>query len=103
MRSILLALTVASGLGTRFDSDLPPARFQGNATATVQFDTDSGVSARCEQSLGPANPGHHWGGCHLTSGVIIFPNPCLYTDQPYAGRLCHELGHWNGWPGDHPR
>lgn len=33
---------------------------------------------------------------------MIVPDPCLHTEESYARLLCHELGHINGWPADHP-
>lgn len=99
----LLMLTVATGYGTLYDNDLPPARYQGDATVSVSFASTRGVNDRCAQVVGQSPPGRHWGACHLSTGIIIFPNPCLYPDQPYAKLMCHELGHANGWPADHPK
>lgn len=45
--------------------------------------------------------------CTMSKGgnyLVMMPNPCLpaYRSESYAKLLCHEQGHVNGWPGDHP-
>lgn len=74
--------------------DKPPARFQGNTSAAVVF-TDAAMIARaCPSTPNPV-------AC--TRGRTIYmPNACAWSD-PYAVLLCHEIGHVNSWPADHPQ
>jgi hypothetical protein len=84
-----------------------PERYTGNATATVMFVDPDAVQKTC-MDAGAVAPeaGKMIVGCQPRLGPfeqkIIVPNPCNYKDDPYAVLLCHELGHWNGWPSDHP-
>lgn len=46
--------------------------------------------------------------CTVSRGnnhVVIMPNPCAprWANDEFARHLCHEQGHVNGWPGNHPR
>jgi hypothetical protein len=35
---------------------------------------------------------------------IYMPNPCSFPpSDDYARLMCHEIGHLNGWPDNHPR
>jgi hypothetical protein len=33
--------------------------------------------------------------------LITITNPCAYQGESYAKRLCHEMGHVNGWDAGH--
>ena len=83
-------------------SDMPPARFQGNAGVVVYFTDREGLNKYC----GVAQPGYVIAACHRKheSGVsvLFMPNPCLGGGLEFYSKLaCHELGHANGWSGDH--
>jgi hypothetical protein len=85
------------------DDGPPPARFRGDAEVTVRFVTD--VAAACRKAglkdMGAAYPVN---GCTITQKgevpIIIERNPCKAGGL--RSSLCHEIGHANGWPGDHP-
>lgn len=92
---------------------LPPPEFRGEWTGTVRFVDD--VKAIC---------GPDAYAC-TQQGFIIMPNPCTpdvlasvgwyYGDgalkmlkseyswavEEYRTTMCHEIGHANGWPGNH--
>ena len=80
-----------SGGGTW--QDRPPSRFQGDAVAGVVFTTEGGVQRMCPQV-------NYAVGCTVGSTIYV-PNPCRWRD-PYATLLCHEIGHVNSWPSNHP-
>jgi hypothetical protein len=98
---IWLLLTVAWGHNTPNFDGWPPARYAGNAAAYVHFTDQKRISARCDEkgdplpseacSFGPPNE-------------IYMPNPCSFPpSDDYARLMCHEIGHLNGWPDNHPR
>lgn len=73
----------------------PPFSMQGAVEVAILFTTKSeihiqcGITAvACELQKDPRKP------------LLILPNPCNNIDD-YSLILCHELGHANGWPGDH--
>ena len=73
---------------------VPPARFQGEASAYVHFVHD--VAATCPIK---APAGYTLKGCHQKLGkqsILILPNPCAYPGE-FARIACHEIGHVNGW------
>ena len=74
----------------------PPARFQSDTTATVEFLSAEAITPRCIERgvLIPAN------ACADTR-LITITNPCAYPGESYARRLCHEMGHINGWDAKH--
>lgn len=81
------------------NADWPPARFQGDNMAVVIFASD--VSAFC----GKAPAGYTVMGCQgRRKGVpvIVLPNPCTSGAIDGTAKIaCHELGHLNGWGGNH--
>lgn len=79
---------------------LPPVRFWGEGMGVVFFKAD--VSTMC----GKAPEGYVRLGCAWTteSGtpVMVLPLPQNYGEQvSYEVLVVHELGHWNGWGGNH--
>lgn len=80
------------------DSGYPPVAYQGDTFGIVFFVDDA--ASLC----GVPPPGYRILGCHK-DGTIVMPNPCKeeYVGEAYAKLMCHEMGHRNGWPGDHPR
>lgn len=95
----LLALGAAPVETRPVYSGHPPLRYMGDNVAVVIFtrDMDTACGTR---------PGYIVLGCHnrTKSGasVIALPNPCLFPGEIFARLSCHELGHANGWAGDHP-
>lgn len=87
---------------TYCNTGLPPERFQHkDVTILVTYKpTLLQVNLECN------------GGELPTQGIIlactrrsifgqwqtILPDPCIIANDPYAGLVCHELGHVNGWP-----
>jgi hypothetical protein len=91
----LLALLLA---GCKPYVQQPPERLRADNTAVVRFATSP--DAACRQ-IGAASEGTIL-GCHH-AGLIVIPNPCAWPNRSdYADLACHELGHRNGWPGNHP-
>lgn len=84
------------------NNEWPPAKYRASKTITVTFvDTFEAVAAIC----GEAPEGWRTLGCHLGDGRVILPNPNLVPDyalERYSRLVGHELGHVNGWSGDHP-
>lgn len=83
----------------------PPLRFQREAMVVVQLKTQAEIGAVCESlRQDPPPPGRRYLACATPAlHVAYLSNPCDYPDERYAKTFCHELGHLNGWPGDHPR
>lgn len=74
---------------------LPPSRFQADVAVVTVFSADA-VARYCGPAL----------ACVIImkdgSKAVLMPNPCLVgTDDAFAGILCHEIGHVNGWPPTH--
>lgn len=90
--AVSLLLTLASCLSV----PRPPERYQESRSAVVDFMGEGEAYAYCTSTIGtPA--------IACANGYRIWiDNPCLHQG-PYAALLCHELGHVNGWPGDHPK
>lgn len=92
-----------TGPGTRYFDGLPPARFVKGGFVTVLFVHPAQLYEACGA---PQVQGLTLKGCArmMKSGVkaVIVPHPCVTLDGEYTVILCHELGHWAGWPGDHP-
>ncbi len=78
------------------DTDaVPPARFQSyNVTVRTQFLARSGVDKMCGTKRVACTT--------MDRKLVIMPSPCIYADKEYYAKiLCHELGHVNGWGGNH--
>lgn len=88
---------------TWLSHDLPPARFRGDAEATVHFVAADQIGPICAPGLPPLQCGYVWSACTAIDPprVMTVPNPCTRPDDAYAALLCHELGHVNGWPATH--
>lgn len=91
---------VATGPNTPYFTGLPPAEFQSDNAQVVVF--TSTVTRFC----GEAPEGIRIIACSRTvnkTPVLFLPNPCLAGQTEYYARIaCHELGHRNGWSGNHP-
>lgn len=81
----------------------PPLRFQRAGAHQLVIVPISEIGERCTgvMNLRPP-PGVYYHGC-TRRGVIYVPNPCAAKAEWFAGLLCHELAHANGWPDTHPR
>lgn len=89
---------------------LPPTQYQGDHVALVYFVDNPnslkacGISQQLDSKGGPTV----FRGCVRDTplGQIVYlPNPCKdkkATAENYGSLVCHELGHVNGWPSNHP-
>lgn len=83
---------------------LPPSYYRrpldgSDLSVTMKFVSAVDLSKWCHQPPGSA------GACTLRDRkghvTIVAPNPCA-SSADYAILLCHEIGHANGWGGQHP-
>jgi hypothetical protein len=102
---MLLSILVTGFLNFMPYRDTPPAEYTGDASALVYFRANEEViNTACKNK----NPATMILGCvyrPTKSGepmLMIIGNPCDYPDERYARHVCHELGHVNGWPANHP-
>lgn len=97
------ALSAALGTTSMTDSGYPPARYQGDAAAdaTTFLTSQDAINLLC----GKAPAGYHTLACVKDDVHLVLPNACKpeFAGQSYARITCHEMGHLNGWPSDHPR
>ncbi len=77
---------------------LPPVEYIRNRDSVIRFVEDANTITNC----GVSTYGQIVACAGVNNDWIIMPNPCMFPDDPYARVLCHELGHNNGWPSDHP-
>lgn len=105
LAALLLACTPAPPAapipgGSYVNDDVPPVRFQGDATVTVTFGSTAKMNEICAPSPRPC--GTTYFAC-TTDHHISMPNPCLpkFKGELYAKTMCHELGHANHWPAYH--
>ena len=91
-----LTMTACATMQSIDPVQAPPARFQANTTATVEFLSAEAIIPRCLErgAMILAN------ACADTK-LITITNPCNYQGESYARRLCHEMGHINGWTATH--
>jgi hypothetical protein len=94
------ALLLLATAGSTIDDGWPPrGRYRRDATAQVHFVDQKHVTGYCDAG-DPDAPGDVTIACQ--SGFTLYlPNPCAYRGE-YARIACHELGHINGWPNNHP-
>lgn len=95
------ALVATPAIAGLIDDGWPPERYQGNVEVTIMFVPGSSIETFCG-SLENATVL----GCTLADGRIVLPNPngdIRYQREDFARLVGHEIGHVNGWPGDHPR
>ena len=103
---MFLVLAAAAALAmppkpTPFSNGRPPARFQANATVTLQMADQAGIDAVCHAAFGKPPANMKTDGCQVGDRIVL-PNPCTFADTDrYAAMLCHELGHANGWSSNH--
>jgi hypothetical protein len=91
-----LAVTACATMQSIDPVQTPPARFQGDTTASVEFLAAERIMPRCLER-GAAVLAN---ACADTR-LITITNPCAYQGESYARRLCHEIGHVNGWDAGH--
>lgn len=91
-----LAVTACATMQSIDPVQTPPARFQRDTTASVEFMAAERIILRCIErgAVVLAN------ACSDTK-LITITNPCAYQGESYAKRLCHEIGHVNGWDAKH--
>ena len=81
----------------------PPARFQTDTVATVEFVGPAETGSRCAERGATfiGLPAFNAAACASTT-LVTMPNPCTASGAGwYAELLCHEIAHVNGWPSDH--
>lgn len=91
-----LSVTSCAAMQSIDPVQIPPARFQRDTTAIVEFIAAERIIPRCIERgvIGLAN------AC-ADRELITITNPCAYQSESYAKRMCHEIGHINSWPNDH--
>ena len=91
-----LAVTACATMQSIDYVQTPPARYQSDTTANVEFLAAERIIPRCLErgAMILAN------ACADRS-LITITNPCAYQGESYAKRLCHEIGHVNGWDAGH--
>jgi hypothetical protein len=91
-----LAVTACATMQSIDPVQSPPARFQRPTVAQVEFLAAEQIIPRCIER----------GAAVLANAcadreLITITNPCAYPSESFAKRLCHELGHINGWDAAH--
>lgn len=98
---MLLEALLAGILYTFPHRDIPPPEYRGDGHASTFFIRDElKVDKLCKNT----DPKIRIIGCvfHWPHRLMIIGHPCDYKEERYARHVCHELGHVNGWPRDHP-
>lgn len=104
-RLILVSAVLLASCGNPMPTDsddAPPVRYRHDNAAYVTF--TSQVSRDCYEAGLRGDP-DLTNACAVISSegvALIVPNPCNERGS-YAQVMCHELGHVNGWPVNHPR
>lgn len=94
----LLALSIV-GCATMQSIDpvqTPPARFQSDTIASVEFIAAERIIPRCIERGATV-----LANACADRNLITITNPCAYQHESYAKRLCHEMAHVNGWDAAH--
>ena len=99
MIALLVFTAINSSLVIDQRVNATPQRYQGDNSATVIF---TSRQETMDGACTPKKPGLAL-ACTLQKKTIIMPNPCLWPGNEYAKLLCHEMGHVNGWSGDHEK
>lgn len=84
--------------GVPLSAILPPMIYQGDNGIIVLFASTAVVAEECGGS--PLACVRRYDGVR----VMLLPNPCslaVAQTELYAAVTCHELGHVNGWSGEH--
>jgi hypothetical protein len=89
---------------TYLTTAMPPVRYRGDATITIEFlgldDVNKYCASGSKKIMKPVC-GYRFYGCQH-GNKLYMPHPCVYPEtNPYTRLLCHEIGHHNGWPGTH--
>ena len=79
----------------------PPVQYRGDTHADAHFVSQAKLQVLCQMKV---EVGKTLLGCARSNPREVFiSNPCQSLDQLWAKEFCHELGHVNGWPEDHPQ
>jgi hypothetical protein len=87
-----LSITACATMQSIDPVQTPPAQFRKGTTATVEFLAAHEIIPRCIERGAKVLAN----ACADTRTITI-TNPCEYPGESYAKRLCHEMGHINGW------
>lgn len=101
-RASLLQSSSSGGLAPGAPSP-QQTEFTDDTTLRIEFVDASVVGLRCGVRGGTVSgePTLNALSC-ASSTLATVPNPCSVPDGGwYAGLLCHEIGHVNGWPQSH--
>jgi hypothetical protein len=100
--AVLAAAAAAVSSGpSLYSNQLPPPRYQGDATVELEVTGQPGIDRQCHKAFGAPPAGMKTDACEI-DGRVIAPNPCAFpASDAYARLLCHEIGHANGWPATH--
>lgn len=110
MNAYVILVSLAAllpGLNSLPPRPIPSATYQGdNITGVIFNGGPDEVDSFCKTVLNYKEPNVQLVGCEMRmkkgGTIIVVENPCRYPDDRYARHVCHELGHVNGWPADHP-
>ena len=77
---------------------IPPQYQKETVVVLHTVDTQGEMNFVC----GTAPPGYETAGCQVDHSKLIYVfNPCLDPEavdvKSYAHKLCHEIGHTEGW------
>lgn len=94
--ALLLAAPASADVG------FPPSQYQSDGGAVTLYVSQTSLYRLC--GVKPAE-GMRLYGCVRRDRMMVLLNPCgpEFSSEVYARIACHELGHTNGWPGNHPR
>jgi hypothetical protein len=99
---LLAVAATATVPNTAFDG-WPPRQYQRPVTTTVIFANFPDIPKLCHYAPLPPSQGQYE-GCTLANGTLVVPNPFngAFAGERFARIVGHEIGHMNGWPGNHP-
>ena len=101
--ALLVAACAVAATTSMVDSGYPPPKYQHDGIAAVTFFVGQ---KKINSICGEAGPGYQTQACAFSGDrKLVLPNACdaEFEGQSFARLVCHEMGHLNGWPGNHPR
>ena len=81
----------------------PPAKYRGDGLVAVEFVDPDKIPALCVAGTNIDLGANKVITACVKGAFMYLPNPCTWpNDSDYRQIACHELGHRNGWPANHP-